>query len=536
MSTTVPPKPPQVPVSDPLYDPDEGLPRNSPPLEPLRPTLRPSQSPEQPQSSSTSPSPSPGRRRPKRRYKPKPGWGDAILISHLDGHRRETAAYANIDFLSSESEDSEDSGMHEESVSSGRDGSPDRQSVGGGKSRARPSGAHREASGIQKMPSGSRSQEDMGAFDLKSLAADALAVVSDPQPPPDAGPTPPVTDNDVAHPAPAPMALHTRRAEPLKDDRHAAPSMPSPYSPRSLYSPRDTGATPSSSQLDVKSPTASIPSGGHGEGLPPIQLNSPRYEANGQTLPSIRSQLGDIQHLSSNPAAGTGSRPPHHGFPGSPPASMPRLPSFQGHLVSPPMPPGEPYRDPLSPGQPLPGRMMSPGYYYAQTNGLSRQREYAGSSTEVPGSNPPGSATAASGRDKMSIDGLTIQSGTYVCKVPGCTAPPFQTQYLLNSHANVHSSARPHYCPVPGCSRGEGGKGFKRKNEMIRHGLVHNSPGYVCPFCPDREHKYPRPDNLQRHVRVHHMDKDKDDPLLREVLAQRPGGPSRGRRRRGGPG
>lgn len=33
---------------------------------------------------------------------------------------------------------------------------------------------------------------------------------------------------------------------------------------------------------------------------------------------------------------------------------------------------------------------------------------------------------------------------------------------------------------------------------MIRHGLVHNSPGYVCPFCPDQQHKYPRPDNLQR--------------------------------------
>lgn len=67
-----------------------------------------------------------------------------------------------------------------------------------------------------------------------------------------------------------------------------------------------------------------------------------------------------------------------------------------------------------------------------------------------------------------------------------------------SSHANVHSQSRPHYCPVQGCPRAEGGKGFKRKNEMIRHGLVHASPGYVCPFCPDREHKYPRPDNLQR--------------------------------------
>ncbi|KAF2741476.1 hypothetical protein EJ04DRAFT_423185 [Polyplosphaeria fusca] len=123
-------------------------------------------------------------------------------------------------------------------------------------------------------------------------------------------------------------------------------------------------------------------------------------------------------------------------------------------------------------------------------------------------------------------------SGGYKCEHSGCTAPPFQTQYLLNSHANVHSQSRPHYCPVGGCPRGEGGKGFKRKNEMIRHGLVHASPGYVCPFCPDREHKYPRPDNLQRHVRVHHVDKDKDDAQLREVLAQRPEGGSRGRRRR----
>ncbi|PSS18594.1 hypothetical protein M430DRAFT_101450 [Amorphotheca resinae ATCC 22711] len=137
--------------------------------------------------------------------------------------------------------------------------------------------------------------------------------------------------------------------------------------------------------------------------------------------------------------------------------------------------------------------------------------------------------------DRMSIDGITNpQVGGYQCTYPGCTAQPFQTQYLLNSHANVHSSNRPHYCSVKGCPRSEGGKGFKRKNEMIRHGLVHDSPGYVCPFCPDREHKYPRPDNLQRHVRVHHVDKDKDDPQLREVLSQRPEGPSRGRRRRGG--
>ncbi|KAH8654311.1 C2H2 type zinc finger domain-containing protein, partial [Ilyonectria robusta] len=124
-------------------------------------------------------------------------------------------------------------------------------------------------------------------------------------------------------------------------------------------------------------------------------------------------------------------------------------------------------------------------------------------------------------------------TGAYVCNFTGCTAPAFQTQYLLNSHANVHSSARPHYCPVQGCQRTEGGKGFKRKNEMIRHGVVHDSPGYVCPFCTDTEHKYPRPDNLQRHVRVYHVDKDKDDPELRKVLEKMPEGfqPDRKQRR-----
>ncbi|MCJ1352484.1 MAG: hypothetical protein MMC33_002468 [Icmadophila ericetorum] len=89
-------------------------------------------------------------------------------------------------------------------------------------------------------------------------------------------------------------------------------------------------------------------------------------------------------------------------------------------------------------------------------------------------------------------------NGGFKCDHAGCTAPPFQTQYLLNSHANVHTNVRPHFCPVKTCPRSEGGKGFKRKNEMIRHGLVHQSPGYICPFCPEREHRYPRPDNLQR--------------------------------------
>jgi hypothetical protein len=102
----------------------------------------------------------------------------------------------------------------------------------------------------------------------------------------------------------------------------------------------------------------------------------------------------------------------------------------------------------------------------------------------------------------MQLENARIEMDTtgtpYLCEVPGCSAPPFATQYLLNSHANVHGTTRPHFCPIPGCARSEGGKGFKRKNEMIRHGRMHESPGYICPFCPDRDHRYPRPDHLQR--------------------------------------
>ncbi|QDS72360.1 hypothetical protein FKW77_008150 [Venturia effusa] len=190
----------------------------------------------------------------------------------------------------------------------------------------------------------------------------------------------------------------------------------------------------------------------------------------------------------------------------------------------------------------LPSASSTDNSYSASTDG------YSPSTHPTPQSDAPHrlsiDGTMAEGRPILpppvpSVQHLAIstvpphgQPGGFTCDFPGCTAQPFQTQYLLNSHANVHSSNRPHFCPVATCPRGPGGKGFKRKNEMIRHGLVHDSPGYVCPFCPDREHKYPRPDNLQRHVRVHHVEVSKDDPQLRSVLAQRPEGGNRGRRRR----
>ncbi|OAA58509.1 Zinc finger, C2H2-type/integrase, DNA-binding protein [Niveomyces insectorum RCEF 264] len=190
------------------------------------------------------------------------------------------------------------------------------------------------------------------------------------------------------------------------------------------------------------------------------------------------------------------------------------IPSSSSSASLPPLPPPLPRPLPLPPPSSL-LHNLQPSSSPTEPERLQHP------SSSGPLSSPPAAQAAQAS-----------ETGTFRCLEPGCKAAPFQTQYLLNSHANVHSSARPHYCPVPGCPRSKNGQGFKRKNEMIRHGLVHASPGYVCPFCPDREHKYPRPDNLQRHVRVHHKDKKKDDPLLRDVLSQRQDGGNRGRRRR----
>ncbi|KAG9232254.1 hypothetical protein BJ875DRAFT_90957 [Amylocarpus encephaloides] len=307
-----------------------------------------------------------------------------------------------------------------------------------------------------------------------------------------------------------------RPGDSMGEGRHRMPSIPV-GGPRHMASPETPG------RLDMKSP-------GSEEKLAPIRSQSPNSaQTNGNgaaiSLPPFKETLAKIgQSLPETPDS-------HYAH--SPPAVRSLFPSLSNH-GSPPKSPNDTFRREL----PSPGRGIYPynsnGYRrpsQSESTHYSSAADYSGSNTETPSSD---ASTANPAIDRMSIDGITNpQIGGFQCSYPGCIAQPFQTQYLLNSHANVHSSNRPHYCSVKGCPRSESGKGFKRKNEMIRHGLVHDSPGYVCPFCPDREHKYPRPDNLQRHVRVHHLDKAKDDNQLRDVLSQRPEGPSRGRRRRG---
>lgn len=211
------------------------------------------------------------------------------------------------------------------------------------------------------------------------------------------------------------------------------------------------------------------------------------------TLPSITAQLGHLMPLAAtattNKDPNGENRPSISHSPPFPPLFSVTQGTQQGRQSFPPVSPNDNFRRELPPPGQSSVAAASPFYW----NPPSKTFEgpfCISSSPETPSNDQSGWTPA----------GLpATQIGGYQCRYPGCSAQPFQTQYLLDSHADSHLN-RPHYCPVRGCPRGEGGRGFKRKNEMIRHGLIHESPGYVCPYCIDRERKYPRPDNLQRLV------------------------------------
>jgi hypothetical protein len=288
-------------------------------------------------------------------------------------------------------------------------------------------------------------------------------------------------------PADCPLTTSTRKLS----IQEGTPHMPAIISTSAnQYQPEPT--------TNAKSPQLLTPGSTGSAGLPPISPGGSEPAA--QTLPPLRFHLPDVKLPLPDQDLATRHHAPSS-FTQSPPDSH-QLPPLTIGRVSP--------QPPLSPPESYPRSHHSPSfvpspYAHIPNGGPHRPSADFGARppAEMPSHDPVpfASSVVQAPVDRMRIDGITNpQMGGYVCTFSGCNAPPFQTQYLLNSHANVHSSARPHYCPVPGCSRSEGGKGFKRKNEMIRHGLVHDSPGYICPFCPDRDHRYPRPDNLQRFV------------------------------------
>lgn len=504
--TTVDNHPRPAPRTDDVYDPDDVGLRNSPLLKQMNVNLRPSPSPEPLiplPLVSLSPSPAPEDHKTSNRQKHRPSPGDAVLVSFMaDGKYGDVARDAGDKPLASDNEEAE------EPVKGTIVGVPIVEK-----------GIETPLAKIE-IPIEKDIEKD-GISDLTATAAAAVTMLQA---------TERASSNEAQRaPTPQNEALKEEAIAPEDPMQDVKPTIAIPPI-KSLY----VDIAMSSSDTTIKHEMVASPTE---EQLPPMRQRSPKSGlSNGSgsnqiTLPSISESIGDISHI---PQPTPVESPFAQSPPGRPP---PRFSAVPGHQHgSPPKSPNDSFRPQL----PSPGRGS---FFYnahrraSQNDGpqYTSAADYSSSNTETPSTDQSGSTPATIAIDRMSIDGITNpQIGGFQCIYPGCTAAPFQTQYLLNSHANVHSSNRPHYCSVKGCPRAEGGKGFKRKNEMIRHGLVHDSPGYVCPFCPDREHKYPRPDNLQRHVRVHHVDKDKDDPQLREVLSQRPEGPSRGRRRRGG--
>ncbi|KAI4247672.1 MAG: hypothetical protein L6R40_001258 [Gallowayella cf. fulva] len=559
-----PPASPKVATD--IYDSDDAGPDRTPPLVPRIVNLKPSPSPDLIPSPAKSSSPDRMSRSPrqrKRRPKTQPSQGDAVLISFMGGlNRPDIATRAGEEPLNSASQSEagevgEDMDLEDGHATDNKDqmvqiaqnalsvkNKDDKSTVATAESvkRVRPkittqvpastSKDHDTRAGlrIQGLP-GKRHQPSVVATEnldpalAGSTAGTALQQLS----PPDA----------------------ERRAS-----SDAQGSSPLATSPRLRQFMASNGS----------------------ETLPAIQSATPSLSAkspNGQqSLPSISAQLGELvdgpspndnlpnrssfpmpNGIQSPPMSGISSRPNHYpnpqsrlnSFPNPYPATQPSPASTFGEVS-----PREPFRASHDPTSMSPPSKPGPPYYTSgripQSGELTPQSAESHTGFKAFTTRIPPSGEIEPGRPILPpLPGTgPLVTGNFKCDYPACTAAPFQTQYLLNSHANVHSQVRPHYCPVKTCPRSEGGKGFKRKNEMIRHGLVHQSPGYVCPFCPEREHKYPRPDNLQRfsvpspltlvyrHVRVNHTDKDMNDPRLRDVLAQRSEGGTRGRRRRFG--
>jgi hypothetical protein len=497
------------------YDPDEDARPSSPGLVPTQINYKPvetpppyipssasscvSVSPESPYNSShpgceqtaraTSARKAKKRRRKKGRTRP--SQGDAVLISYLDPNRPDIAREVARQALNSASQ-SEVGDEEEEEEMSHDDGVDDGQSK----------------------------QDHSNGLQAKELESKALAALGDP-----------ASANPSVH---ANLALHKAMSERtnghcLNNHESTTPTslnhFPNLKAPlRSLYPPLPLKIQPSSSESNPEGDDDSIATSpalakfaisaaeaNPASTLPAMQKSPPRSTSSHspegtQSLPSIHTALSQIadQPIVETPS---GVSP----FPTSQSPTMSRS-QFAA---------GTPGPSPSVYSQPSPASskdmmsMSSPGYasHPAYWRGTPKEGSFSTTSpTSVPGltpvtpytttkdmASPDNSAAPQLLNGPLAVNG-PFTSSAFKCTHLGCTALPFQTQYLLNSHANVHSSNRPHYCSVKSCPRSQGGKGFKRKNEMIRHGLVHESPGYVCPFCADQQHKYPRPDNLQRRV------------------------------------
>lgn len=365
-----PPPPPPPPADDDhLYHSDDVALRDSPLLEAKKVSLLPTPSPppvlpsSDDVSSDSSPEPPNRRRKRSHRSRNRPSQGDAVLVYFMDGEKRlDIARLAGQEPLASDHEDADDF-VKVTTVDFAKD-------VGN----------------LAAIAAGALAHQGSTARDHLETSATH-------------GGGRPVTEGELLGDA----RLSTASA--YAGDARLPPSPDASVKPDGMAS--STG------------------------GLPPIRQHSPKsHQTNGDgagpiTLPSISTQLGDLNHLAD--AAATGESP----YPQSPPPRQQhRYPPPPGH-GSPPQSPNEPFRR----GLPSPN---APHYYYNQNNHQRMDgHQYPGAGEYSSGTEP--SSTDHSGPspalaiDRMSIDGITNpQIGGFQCTHPGCTAQPFQTQVSLH--------------------------------------------------------------------------------------------------------
>jgi hypothetical protein len=509
------------------YDPDEDVRHPSPGLVPTQINYTPEETPPPyiPTSSSSSASLSPDpdesnehrqglddsahpsakkKRKRRKKRRTRPSQGDAVLISYLDPNRPDIAREVAQRALNSASQSEAGDEVEEEEEED--------MSGGGG-------GDDDDEDGRTKDVDGNSSH----AIALEKTASAALNDVAMK----DSAPERPVLSASLAmHGAVNGVEGHGLGMEDstqdtdltgLEDSKVPAKSLPPPLplaisatslSPKTEVEDDSIITSPALAPFAITAAEANPDNT-----LPAMQKSPPRStcahspNAN-QSLPSLQTTLSQIGE---KPMVET-----PNGLSPFPQNAGPSPTMNRSHFLA-----GNPGPSPSIYSNPSPASskemtsMSPPGYPNHPNFWRHNPKDGSFSTTStasVPGLTPVSAYTTPTPKDIASpessngpqlLNGPLPANGPFTstafkCTYAGCTAAPFQTQYLLTSHANVHSSSRPHYCPVKSCPRSIGGKGFKRKNEMIRHGLVHASPGYMCPFCAEQQHKYPRPDNLQR--------------------------------------
>ncbi len=424
------------------------------------------------------------RKHKKRKGRTNPSFADGVLIRSLDPNQNELASHAERNPLESASQSEAEEEEDEGGTEAGR------------RQMSRPGEV-------------GPSQARQSAAQIKALAKAALAK-SHEQELRDDWPlvgTPDSVNEDKPSPTPPPASGGTRSSSHAEHYTSVPPKLENP--PKKQF---DTRPPPLEQGLGLKNLKQSY---SHEEdqddslskspalakftiarddapaefNLPALQQKSPpRSSPAGspdtrQNLPNIKTAIGEFQE------------PGFAGFTSMSPMGRPS----PGHLAQYASP--SPYSA-LSPR----GQMGPPSHFdwraTTRDSNTSTSSSYASSSatvstpsTSIHGPSPADSnpsplpVVLEQGRESMRRDSFEetesnsppddehlgdesgagrFSGGNYKCTYPGCTAASFQTQYLLNSHMNVHSNTRTHFCPVKGCTRGPGGQGFKRKNEMIR--------------------------------------------------------------------